>query len=155
MLTTHQKVGHDRIPDYWCKRPKPFTVALLNRPLLQDLKDHPTILHHLIGGNIHGLNTFQQLNLSEYTNGVYPDYDFLLQDQNLACLGLFQAVFDAKATWLDKMYVDGTKADELIKAQIPLFAYLGCPTPKGPFRVEMLEEFGGFRRSQNWELWME
>ncbi|KAE9981996.1 hypothetical protein BLS_006748 [Venturia inaequalis] len=149
------KAGHDRIPDYWCRRPTELTVALLNKALVQDLIDHPTILHHLIGGNTHGLNTFQQLNISQYTDGVYPDYDFLLQDNNFACLGLFQAVFDAKGAWLDKMYVNASKADGLIKAQVPLFAYLGCPTPKGPFAVEMLEGFAGFRRSQGWELWEE
>ncbi|TID13993.1 aromatic peroxygenase [Venturia nashicola] len=148
------KVGHDRIPDYWCKRPTELTVALLNKRLIQDLKDHPTILQHMNGGNTQGPNTFKQLDISKYTDGVYPDYDFLLQDNNFACLGLNQAVFDAKGTWLDKMYVNGTEADELINAQTPLFEYLGCPTPKGPFWVEMLEEFRGFRRSQSWELWL-
>lgn len=106
------------------------------------------------GGNTHGPNTFQQVNISEYTSGVYPDYEFLLKDNNLACLGLFQAVFDAKGPWLDKMYVNGTKADLLVKAQVPLFDYLGCPAPKGPFGVGLFDKFGGFRRSQTWDEWL-
>lgn len=155
LLTTHQKIGHDRLPDYWCKRSTHLTVSMLNTPLIQDLKDHPTILHHMNGGNIQGPNTFQQIDISKYTDGVYPSYEFLLQDNNLACLGLFQAVFDARGSWLDGMYVNASKADLLVKAQVPLFAYLGCPVPKGPFGVELFEAFGGFRRSRSWDLWEE
>lgn len=127
---------------------------MVNPVLVQDLKDHPTILHHMNGGNTHDPHTFQQVNISEYTSGVYPDYEFLLKDNNFVCLGLLQAVFDAKGTWLDKMYVNGTKADLLVKAQAPLFEYLGCPAPKGPFGVELFDEFGGFRRSQTWDEWL-
>ncbi|QDS71386.1 hypothetical protein FKW77_002847 [Venturia effusa] len=149
------KPGHERIPDNWCTRPTELSLADLQTPLIQDLIRHPTILHHMNGGNTNGPATFQQINISEYTNGVYPSYDFLLRDNNFACLGLFQAVFDARRVWLEGMYVNASRAEALVKAQVPLFEYLGCPVPTGPFEVELFEGFGGFRRSQTWEEWAE
>jgi hypothetical protein len=30
--------------------------------------------------------------------------------------------------------------------QVPLFAYLDCPTPKGPFDSKLFDEFPGWKR---------
>lgn len=106
------------------------------------------------GGNLHAPNSFKQVDISAYTSGVYPSYDFLLQGNNFACLGLYQAISDAKVPWLDRMYVNSSKAVQVVTDQVSLFVYLDCPTPKGPFDAKLFEEFPGWMRSQNWDEWL-
>jgi hypothetical protein len=155
--TTHvkpkQQVGHERIPDHWCKRSSNITLDHLNGDLVQDLIDQPFILSHLMGGNLGQTNTYEPIDINAYTSGLYPSYDFLLKDYNYACLGLFQAVFDAKVPWLDRMYVNSSDALRVVLDQVPLFAYLNCPQLKGPFDSSLFNKFPGWNRSQSWGDW--
>jgi hypothetical protein len=110
-------------------------------------------LQHILGGNVGINNSFQLIDINKYTHGTYPSYDFLLQDNNYACIALYQAVFDAPL-WLDKMYVNSSKAYKVVTDAVPYFDYLNCPKPKAPtFDNTIFNKFPGWNRSFNWQEW--
>jgi hypothetical protein len=125
---------------------------MYNTDSLSILKENPDILEHIVGGNNGNVNTWKSVDLAKFTNGVYPNYDFLLKDNNYVCLGLYQAVFHAPL-WLDKMYMNSTKAYQLILDAVPLFAYLNCPNVTTPFDPASFAEFPGWNRSFTWPEW--
>ncbi|KAF2422177.1 Cloroperoxidase [Tothia fuscella] len=143
--------GHERLPDYWCKRGENLNIAQFNIDNLPTFKKYPDLLHKVVGGNEGAVNTFKSVNLAQLTNGTFPNFEFLLQDNNYACLGLFQAVYHAPL-FLEKMYANITKANGLISEQVPLFAYLNCPKV-APFGDELFKQYPGWNRSFTWDEW--
>jgi hypothetical protein len=90
------------------------------------------------GGNLHAPSSFSQVDISAYTKGVYPSYGFLLDKNNFACLGLFQAVFDDDV-WLSKMYANDSLAVGVVNEQVKLFQHLKCPNALGPFDAGLFD----------------
>jgi hypothetical protein len=109
------------------------------------LKENPDILRHTIGGNLGTVNSWKTVDINKLTNGTYPSYEFLLEDNNYVCLALQQAVFHAPLH-LNKMYVNGSKAYKLITDAAPLFDYLSCP-PVKVIDASLFNEFPGWNRS--------
>jgi hypothetical protein len=127
-------------------------VEDFNTDMLSILKENPEVLNRLIGGNNGTVNSWESVNIGKLTNGVYPDYDFLLKDNNYACLGLQQAVFHAPL-WLNKMYANSTRANNLVLSAVPYFSYLNCPNVTIPFSAVWFADYPGWNRSFSWPEW--
>jgi hypothetical protein len=124
---------------------------MYNDDMLKIFKAHPDILGHSIGGNKGKVNTWESVDLNRLTAGVYPSYDFLLKDYNFVCLALQQAIFHAPL-WLDKIYMNSSRANKLILDAVPYFSYLNCPGPV-PFGDREFRQFPGWNRSFTWDEW--
>jgi hypothetical protein len=147
-----QEPGNERLPNYWCQRQDPLTVEDYNTDMLSILKENPEVLSHLIGGNTGTVNSWESVDIGKFTEGVYPNYDFLLKDNNYVCLGLQQAVFHAPL-WLDKMYENSTKAYNLVLSAVSYFDYLKCPNVTTPFSAAWFVDYPGWNRSFAWPEW--
>ncbi|CAE6489927.1 unnamed protein product, partial [Rhizoctonia solani] len=118
------KVGYERIPNNWYRRPVDYILPLFDLDLVYMGLKHPEFLS--IGGNTGKVNSFAGVNLGNLTGGVYNSVD-LLQGNNLICFGL-QAMQQAIPDILKGVVGDLTVALGLWTSKIlPILSPLGCP----------------------------
>lgn len=77
--------GHERIPENWFPRQKPYTILDFNAAEAALLLKKPELLS--VGGNTGEVNSFAGIDLEDLTGGVFNAAN-LLEGNNLVCFAL-------------------------------------------------------------------
>ncbi|QRW04457.1 peroxidase family 2 domain protein [Ceratobasidium sp. AG-Ba] len=129
------KVGYERIPENWFRRPIDYGFVNLNLDIVKMATVVPEALS--VGGNTGKVNTFTGLDLSNLTGGIY-NVQTLLEGNNLVFL-LEQAIPDIAKGLLS----DITSILNLVTSNLlPQLSTLGCASMKG-YDSAALKQFPG------------
>ncbi|KAF2640688.1 hypothetical protein P280DRAFT_507320 [Massarina eburnea CBS 473.64] len=82
--------GGERIPDIWYRRPLDslYDLKMSNDDLLEMASYHPALIDKFgIGGNTQGVNTYQNVSVSDLSGGTHT-IESLRGGYNLSCFGL-------------------------------------------------------------------
>ncbi|KAF2232207.1 Cloroperoxidase [Viridothelium virens] len=137
--------GHSRIPTPWYRRPleTPYDFLAFSRDVLTMGKAYPEFF--TIGGNIGAPNTFQNVSISDLTNGTYNE-TMLFEKNNALCLAMQSAVVTAPV-WLETIYKDPDYPNGLVNSTLPpLLSSLECPNLKA-VNSDLFLKFPGYTRA--------
>jgi hypothetical protein len=140
----HYTPGHERIPDKWYRRPVDYGIDALTDMVAMWLR-YPELL--IIGGNVHGVNSFAPIDINNLTGGVYSATK-LLEGNNAACF-VFQAVQILIPDALSKVAgLVGEILGDLLGVIEPILGDLTCPE-LSELDTSVLERYPGYRRTSH------
>jgi hypothetical protein len=136
--------GTERIPYNWYRRP--IEQKYNNERILLDLTEmwrkNPQLLH--MGGNIRGVDTYEELDIFKFTNGVYSAASVSVRRDRMMCFVL-QAM---RILMRSAMNQADNVALEAMQRMEDFLDGLTCPEMTS-VNEGMLERYPGYRRTMS------